>query len=342
MKKNVQIQALRGLFCLMIVLYHLLFRYNQIYNEVNLLSSNSYNILALIGVSGFFILSGLFNSKPIVGDIKFITKTYMFKFLNIYLVYLISIIIIFPIDLLGFIGEERIPTVVDLVKNIFFIQYFSGKYIDGSHWYIIVLFIYYFFSYVIALIKCKNNKIIYIIYLVLSVLISFFINIYKQDTLYLKILNKIFCFQYFPIILLGIVIYEFSINKNDKKNNVSLIILLLLCYINMVLYNLNYIYILPIITLFIYYCYVKKLYFLEKLKFLILLGNSSFSIYLLHQYIGFTIINVNISKIGFFLAFIISLVSVILIGIIYSRIVEVKIKKLLKNIYNKIGGYSNE
>ena len=58
--KNNQIQFLRAVFCISIVLYHYTIRYSELYGTVDLTRVSFLSLLSEFGIISFFILSGLY------------------------------------------------------------------------------------------------------------------------------------------------------------------------------------------------------------------------------------------------------------------------------------------
>lgn len=330
MDRNKQIQSIRGICCLMIVLYHLLFRYNQLFNSNSFLSNHAYDVLGGGGVITFFIISGYYLAKPYEGNFKNVTLIYLKRFLNIYSPYLFAILIIFGIDQFGY--SSTTPTWLDLIKNLFFIQYFSGTYVDGAHWYIIILVIFIIITYLVNLFHNAINKentyfVLLMIYCILSLIVVLLIkfNIIQNNSI-----NKIFkilFYTQFPKLIIG-----FSLYYVLKKKWIYMIPLLL-SYVILIFVSYSHAYIIPITVFILILAFTKKLLFLEKSKILIFFGNCSYSIYLMHQNIGFTFENIFIQWMNYWLAFSISFILSIGIGICFYVLFETNIKYFIKKLF---------
>lgn len=329
MKKNLQIQSIRGISCLLIIIYHLMFRYNQLFANNSILSKTSWNILAGFGVITFFVISGYYLAKPHDGNIKEISLIYLKRFLNLYIPYLCSILIIFFVDKIGYSGTN--PSWLDLLKNIFLLQYFTGNYVDGAHWYIIILIFFMIVTYIANLIRNVTKKeqvyiCLLIIYSFLS-LIAVILTKYNivQNAIIMKIMKILFYTQ-FPKIILGFSLFYILNNKYIY------FIPLILNYCILIFISVSHSYIVPIVLIILTLVFLKKMFFLEKSKLLIFIGNCSYSIYLIHQNIAFTIENILTQYINYYWAFVIAIVFALIFGIVFYFLIEKNIKKVLCKI----------
>lgn len=141
MKKNQQIDILRGILAIFIILYHYTYRFTELYGiktiEIPLLDK-----LGLIGVGGFFIITGFFIIPSNCENFNFFYFLKK-KILRIYPSYLLCLTIIFiSVSIFGLPGRET--TILDYFLNITMINgVIHTDYVDGAHWYLTYLIIFY-------------------------------------------------------------------------------------------------------------------------------------------------------------------------------------------------------
>ena len=344
MRKNIQIQFIRGIFCLLIVFFHFTYRYSQLYNVGTAFTNNG--IISHFGEWGvltFFIISGIFliPAKEIIGiKAKII---YMLKrVLNIWLVYLFAIIIIFIISLFGVFPNDRTVGFKEFIQNIFFINYFTGcGYVDGSHWYIAALMILFFWMFVGLLINKQKNSFYWII-IVCASCVSYLVNRFIYSHFILRMVFSILDSHYLYAALLGICmlrIKKIIYNKEkmfSKIDNVGWLIIGAVSMIMLAIINVHYVWMYASSLLLIALALFEKLSFVEKAKPIVLIGNASFSIYLFHQNIGYFLIDKISKSIGYYPSFVIVFLLVIIVGTVIHLFVELRIKKLVNMLINKI------
>ena len=79
-----------------------------------------------------------------------------------------------------------------------------------------------------------------------------------------------------------------------------------------------------------------KLVFLEKMTPLVLVGNASYSIYLLHQNIGYMLIRLLSREINYYLSIALTMLIMTGAGILFYFLLEKNIKKIVNNIYKRL------
>lgn len=280
-KRNLQVDGLRGIMALMIVIFHLFCRYLQIYREENIRWMSFWGSL---GVTVFIIISGYFLGLECIRhhNVHFsLIQFYKKKFLRLWPCYILAISITmiavkFTKD--GLPGREC--SWLDYLLNIFFINGFIGRpYVDGAHWYLTTLVsIIGIFGFIRKL-KIDNYIWIYIVWL-MSVFVF-----YKLGFIAIAGLGG--------GVYLGAAIAGASLAKiiNDDKHNRFYWILLLIISISYSFFiqGVNsFFYILFGIVL-LSLCLKGRMKIFEY-KIFQLFGKISYPWYLIHQNIGFLII----------------------------------------------------
>ena len=333
--KNKQVQVLRAFFCILIIFYHFAVRYCEIYNVDSVLNNWVFNSFSSIGVFGFLLLSGFYLiRRRQVNSISEKIKYWAKRFLDIYLPYVIAITIIYVFSLSGFLGDERSVSLLTFLQNICFINVFtSSSYVDGAHWYVFALIILYVFAFFYDVVL-KNKGFLYWIIILSISLVFLVVSRFVSN----KVVNLICSFLtrgHFPIIFLGISLFHFDFSNIKNKKNLFLAISSLFVLIYYAIFDWVSLLIIINIYVLVLFCVLEKMTILEKISPFVFVGNASFSIYLLHQNIGYIFINIFIRVINYYLAMLISILLVALFGILFYLFVEKNLKKLTQKIFRK-------
>lgn len=304
-----QITGLRGLFCVAIVIYHLLFHYRGI--EA---SGFIPNIAIVWG--GFFVISGYFLHY------EYAKKFWFGKINNILIPFVLSVTIIFIFRIIFEKGYSA--SVITLFLNyLVFPNLIGVEFVDGAHWFVEKLIYFYVVFWIINLIGKEKWRILLYAYTI-GCFVSLFL-ISNNSTL-AKLIMVIFDSR-FLFLILGINLSEH--NKEKTEKNVVIIINFLMICLWFVIYShwSNCLY-------FIVILFIIKMSLLEKISFfnnrlLLLLGSSSYFIYLLHQQIGYIIIGIfNDDLLGYIFAITFVLAVSITISKVYKHILKLfKVQK---------------
>ena len=338
-KKNYQIQFLRAVFCFAILFYHFTFRYCELFETNNIFYNPFVKQLSQVGLISFFILSGfyLIRRKPLFSN-KDKLVYWVKRFLNIYLPYVSAVIVIFLLSLSGLLGTGRTVSLFGFFQNFFFINVITGQNVDGAHWYIFALLCLYIMAFIYDIIPKKENKnhpFFWIVFLSFSIISLLIQKLANNDLLIVKpfkIINFLMCRNYFPFVFIGVAFYLFDYDTLKCKNNLLLLFFSFLA-IAYVAFNswVDFI-ILIIASILILACLFQILTFLERIKPIIFFGNASFSIYLIHQNIGYMCLNLFTKTLNYYVSLVFTFLIVFLIGFLFYLFVEKSIKKLVSII----------
>ncbi|MBE6050943.1 MAG: acyltransferase [Clostridium sp.] len=326
--KDKVIQFYRGIGCISIISYHFLYRYGEIYN----LNNSSISVLSSLGVIGvalFLVLTGYFgvSSKDI--SVKDQLKK---KVISLYPAYFLAVTLSFLISRLGYLGEERIVGFKDYLLNITLINGFISKpYVDGAHWYITYILVFSIcFSYLNKK-KVSNKPMLYLLWLSINAVIFFANRIFIGDSfpslgklLYILVGNK-----YLGFIVVGVCIRYIERTKDKKEKNKWILVLISALIFVLIFYRSISVFIFGIIFSFILY---MRSYFsiLSRFTGVVWIGDISYGIYLIHQNIGYSIMNYlriefNIESIFilFFVAFIVAILLGLLIMLASKNLLKI-------------------
>ena len=318
-----ELDALRGIAAVAVVIYHYTTRYNELFPSY---STSSFSFpYGKLGVHIFFILSGyviFLTLKNVTSYKDFIKK----RAIRLYPAYIFSVILTF--SLVSTFGlENRETTFFEALINLSMLQSFIPGigHVDGAYWSLSVEITF----YILISIMLYFNKIhqIYTALLIwlLGSMLFFMVTIYMDNHLITSIYHKSIS-DYSHLFIAGIL---FNLLQKAVKKKYILLLLSTLIY-QFILSDIITFLVISSMYLVFWKIISGKLYYLNN-KFLVFLGSISYSLYLIHQNIGYLILNY-LHRIGFESSFWIFLPLVFTICIAYfiTEFVERPIINYLK------------
>lgn len=274
-----ELDSLRGIAAIAVVFYHYFYRYNLLYGHEGV--SVDWTIHGKHGVQLFFVVSGFVifwslnrTHKPL----DFLVS----RFSRLYPAYWFAVICTSTI-LIYFGLDGRNVKLYQLIINLSMIQEFlKVQHVDGVYWTLTVELTFYFWVFLFFIFNQLKN-IAYFLMLFLLVSALSILDFLPTNT----IVYKLLIMKHLPFFSVGVCFYSF-IHKDFSGKWVAL---LLMSLVTVYLY-----YELSLTILFIFIFAVFYLAIAGHLKFLIFspflfLGSISYSLYLVHQNIGYLIIN---------------------------------------------------
>ena len=169
-KRNQNIEALRGIAILMVLIFHFCYRYFEIYGLEQLLWNNQYIYIIVknfgtLGVGIFLVITGLYliNTNS-VSIFTFLSK----RILNLWPTYFFCIVTTF-LALQIWPLEGRTVTLFEFLLNVPFLNGFIGiAYVDTAHWYLTTIIAIYFMTALIHKLKIQEKCYPYYIWLVMN------------------------------------------------------------------------------------------------------------------------------------------------------------------------------
>lgn len=322
-EKNNQIQCIRGIGCLMIVFYHFYCRYQQIYFN-NYSQSFLIKNLGLVGVNLFLVLMGYYLvPTKTVSPIRYSVR----RFKKIYIQYIISVIVIYLFSFSGYLGANREVSTIAFILNIFMLNGFVNiPYVDGAHWYMTYTIVFIIIMAIGIYLKKEKKKFFYIIWIIIEIGVCISTYIIKSPIL--EELKLLVGGIYTPFVIIGIVL------RNRVDNNFTIkesAVIIGLCFISIILSSgIFYLFIASVLIVIVWNAVNFKLETLERCKWIIVIGDVSYVIYLIHQNIGYMIMNyfkLNFNYntiISLFLTTILVLILTYIINFIYRIIIGYK------------------
>jgi len=271
-----EIDGLRGIAALAVVFFHLLSEYPRRYGGIDydIFRFGSYGVQLFFVISGFVIFMSLKKNelKPFI--VSRITRLYPVYWAGCIITFLV--LFFFPIGL-----ELRFSY---FIVNLTMLQAFFGiVHIDGSYWTLSYELVFYFFAALMFISK-KNTAIKCFFLLLVQTIYGVAIN---SGMDFSRPLEALLLLQFLNLFICGIIFYEYHSKKVDL--NASLVINIIVLLNQYLIFGLESMTILLCIVLLFYLMLSGKLKFLSNSIF-IYFGAVSYSLYIIHQYIGYTAI----------------------------------------------------
>lgn len=320
-----ELDALRGLAAVCVVMYHYTQRFNELYpNYMSVEFKFSYGNL---GVQLFFIISGFvifLTIKQTTTSVEFIKK----RAIRLYPAYITCVIITFLcVSIFGLEGRET--SFKDALINLSLLEGFipGTNYVDGAYWSLTVEITFYIL--ISILIYFRSVKYIYqilCVWLFSSTILYFIVE--KTNLKILGILYERAIFNYAYLFIAGISFY-FLMQKKSYKYILLLFSTLLFQFLTSDIVTFTIV----LILYFVFWLAITKKISLLSRKPLLFMGNISYGLYLIHQNIGYIII-LKMNDLGFNNQYylIIPLIISIILAYIITKYLE---KPMMKFLYKK-------
>lgn len=328
MRRLSELDSLRGISALAVMLFHYSTQYEKAYDHTKTpylidFDLGYYGVNLFFMISGFVIYMTLLSSKGL-GD--FVVK----RAIRLYPAYIVGVA--FTAILIWQIGlEGKVLTLKQVVINFTMLQEFLGTpAVDGVYWTLKIELIFYFIMAVCLILGLtKKIEATSLLWLGAAASVKIFSN--YTDSIYLGALRVFGIVDYCHYFIAGIMFYKLF-KGGAKKHHI--IILLCLIY-NIALFNMTSTIITALFFGVFYVLINGKLNFLNN-KALIFLGTISYSLYLIHQNFGYMMISFleNNGLISEFYLIIPILIS-ILVATLITFYVERPIQNILKNQWKK-------
>ena len=314
--RNKQIDGLRGITVLMIVLYHLICRYSELYLNKSIFFLNQWG---KIGVSIFLLISSYYSIGP-----KWNKHSILKKILRLWPTYFVSITLTMLI--LRFLQlPGRTCGVNDYLLNCLFLNGFIGTpYVDGAHWYITTLISIIIINGIFNALNISDREFPYLIWMILAFL--------TVKVLKYSVIAQVLGGSYIGIACMGVAIRNF--HKNIKTWKAMLFLALMYsCIMLGIKYAIILMFVAPVIIATI----KGKMNFLES-KTLNKIGTISYPLYLIHQNVGMAIeYNMMIMFGKYSLWYVmIAIFLVVVLAIVLYTAVEKPSQKILSNCWREI------
>ena len=281
-KRNSWVDAYRFLLICIIVIHHYSLRYPQIYPDA--IFNFQFKEGGIIGnfvfmyISGYFLTNSLLNGYGVGDWFKYCLN----KWWRFFPTAVICMVLIFIITHLSPLTEDRMVTLPQLLLN-FLIVNPGFKPVDGSHWFIASLLQMQLLLSVLMFIKSSRTKLVVLYTLFILAAILYVLGDVKEFALD-NVLRAVLCEKWLPVLLAGSITKLIFEKKISAK---ALFIPVMVIGYYVIQYNTLSVFVLTLVFL----CISLKAPQIKCPIVLQKLGEMSFVWYLLHQNIGYCIIN---------------------------------------------------
>ena len=266
---------------LWIVLFHYTYRITELYPNVSF--PFQFNNGGQVGVLFFFVISGFFLGKSLLNSeqlsLKKVCGVIVNKYWRLWSSYVIAVIVIFIITTIIPLSGRTVG-IREFLINCLFIYHPKVDYVDSAHWFIAHLVVIQTILSFFLLIKKKFRGIAILVYeaILIGILCT---NSYLDDAISGKLM-WVLCVESSLMVMIGYNLYQI-LDRGELTNIVYICILIFYFSITI-----------SVIWVPIYSAVTIGALFYNKiircLKLLAILGDFSFSWYLIHQNIGYVII----------------------------------------------------
>lgn len=320
--RNLQVEGIRGVAMLLVLISHFFCRYQQIYQ------TNGYSCPLIItyfgtfGVAIFLAIFGYYIESS--GGYCLLRK----RLIRLWPSYFVAITICFILTRIWEL-PGRTVTFSDYLFNIPFINGFIGvPYVDGAHWYLTTTIACLLCFSIIQLRVQNLRKVLYIAWMFMLAVV------WALQIVFQGVISKGFALiysliggEYVPVVMMGTV---FSLANKKEKRYIFLLGAITVCD-GIVMLGLQKFIVSFIAVLMVCLAVKNKMNLLEA-KCFTFLGKTSYSIYLIHQNIGFLLIYYISRHIGGYSIWVSVFASFLMItfGILFYYIIEHPFQKYLK------------
>lgn len=278
-----ELDSLRGVAALLVVLYHFTTRYDLLYGHINYNYPSFY--IGKFGVQLFFLLSGFVIYKSISNATS--TKAfYINRVKRLFPTYMICVLITSTIiNIYGLPGRE--VNLIETLINFTMLQGFipSINHVDGVYWTLIIELKFYILMGLIIYFRLIDKiEFICLLWLIIGFIIKI-LNLFSS----LYFINSLLILDYCNLFIIGIMLYKIYEKKDYKSLIMNSSIIVMSLFYELHNNNLQNMFIVFVCMLIFILIISKKLIFLCN-KPLLFLGKISYTLYLVHQNIGYVII----------------------------------------------------
>lgn len=331
--RNIELDFLRGVACLLVMLFHYTYRFFEISNQ-----NNDWPVqvsFGYMGVSVFFMLSGYFSIKN-TKETNSLRLFFFKKCVRLFPAYWVALILTGIITYIFL--PERAVSWIDFAINFTMLESFFGVApVDGVYWTLQYELLFYVFTALIIIVFKKKKYIPHITLIWLLVLIG-------RDFINIKIvgivIDKLMISQYGPIFVLGYLVYYLLETKMKRWEKILVYFEILLSFYYL-WKHLGLEYLLFIIFVFAFLLIIVNGSIKEQhgnrivnkiMHPFSLLAGISYPLYLVHQNIGYAILK-TVGCDQIFGEFV--LVIPITVSILLAYIINKWIEKPIAVLFNK-------
>ncbi len=324
-RRNIGLDVIRGVSAILIMLYHYTSRYIDLNAPVLGITERKFNLSwGCYAVITFFFISGYLSSRNVVVHTH--PQTFLLKrFKRLYPTFWVAML--FTTCVLLISGYESV-SLRDFLFNLTMTpMIFGAQPIDGVYWTQQYELIFFFFIFVALFFdKIKAIKVFSLIWLLFSV--GFFFIQTQGDNIWIKFFRVFAIPNYCAVFIAGMQIRFFEINENRLLT----VITLMLCLAAFAIWQgTEQLFFFLLVIVAVTYVIFNKRSILNRYnwftKFFAFIASISYPLYLIHQKVGYVIMNKIVTRLHLTTELIIVIPIVVSIAIAYllHKLVECKI-----------------
>ena len=292
-RKNAGIDLMRCIMATLVMLYHYTYRYYEMFSNAPVSLKTNLEYGGTIGVAVFFIISAYYSTKSDYTDAR---RSIIKKYIRLYPAYLVSISIIYLVVNIAGVTPLQVST-KDFFLNILFVaRYVGASLVDGAHWYVYFLFIFYIWHILLSKLMIKNKYWPYIVWLIISTLTSkSFWTILGLDDIVLvnsklgALFTVVFLERYVSYIVVGVMLY-FIVNNIGNKY-ISIIISIIALIRNVIYIPVYVVFIIGVLGMVLYLILANRIK-IPNIGVVSWFASISYAFYLIHQNLGYVLFQI--------------------------------------------------
>ncbi|QUJ66499.1 acyltransferase [Photobacterium sp. GJ3] len=274
-----ELDALRGLAALAVVLYHYFYRYDALYGHPGLAVDWAY--AGRFGVHLFFIISGFVIfwtlnrvERPVDFVVSRVSRLYPVYWFAVALTYCV-------VSVMGLPGRE-VDSVAALANLLMCHQWFGIPHVDGVYWTLTVELMFYVWMFGLFLIGLlKQAERIFMVVMVADVVVRL------SGSDMPPFLSQLLILPYLPMFTAGICFYKIW---QGLQTNAAYRTLLMCAVILGINYSVSQFALMLLIMLSFWLAVIRGALGFLTWRPLVFLGTISYSLYLVHQNLGYVVI----------------------------------------------------
>ncbi len=321
--RMLELDALRGIAAMAVVIYHLVYRYHEIYGHQGLPVYWSY--FGQYGVQLFFMISGFviyWTLDRVERPIEFVIS----RFSRLYPVFWASMLITFVVLTLVQLPERTVTFSTAMQNLMMFHEYFSVDHVDGVYWTLTLELTFYTWVFLLLIGGRKHWATPLLILLVVANLGLQHVSTVPRWALLLTLDG------YAHFFLFGVALYDWRQQRTRPMAVLAMLFSVGLCLVGSnVLISAIY-----IVLMMLFFATLKGYLPFIGNSILVWLGAISYSLYLIHQNVGYAILYRMPDDVPAIVSVIVAIVAVTFLAYGLNRMIEVpsnqRLRKSLKRL----------
>ena len=326
-KRFTEIDALRGLAALAVVLFHYTTRYEERFGIDNGGFSDIF-VFGEYGVQLFFIISGFVIYMSIL-KVKSVSDFAIKRSFRLYPAYIFAVVLTFTIVSLAPIEQLKIDIMPALVNLTMFQDFLGAPRVDGVYWTLRVELTFYILMGILLFFKVEKN-VMWIVYSWLAFSVGVQLVHMGADNDTTALIREFSIASFSHMFIIGMMFY--SIWQHGDKLKYYAVIAMCIGY-DLIFLSVENALFTALFVLTFYLVIHNRMQFLSS-RVLVFFGTISYPLYLIHQNIGYVVIN-KMHELGFthpiFTVMLIG--ATILAAYLIFRYVETPVQNALYKIY---------